>query len=74
MNFECTYIIAYVVNLRSGDLIEGVESMAGILEVMQVLEGILEVRGVRRERRSFLVVSGFIFFVPLVCNSEKRPD
>lgn len=43
MNFECTYIIANVVNLRSGDEIEGLESMVGILEVMQVLEGILEV-------------------------------
>lgn len=50
MNFECTYIIAYVVNLRSGDLTEGVASTVGILEVMQVLEGILEVRGVLRER------------------------
>lgn len=63
MNFECTYIIAYVVNLRSGDLIEGVASMAGILEVMQVLEGILEVRGVPRERRSFWL-SVDLFFSP----------
>lgn len=75
MNFECTYIVAYVVNLRSGDFTEGVASTVGILEVMQMLEGILEVRGVPREskreseRRSFLVVSGYIFFVPLMCNS-----
>lgn len=45
MTFECTYIIAYVVNLRSGVGIEGFESTAGILEAMQVLEGILEVGG-----------------------------
>lgn len=43
MTFECTYIIAYVVNLRSGDDFEGLEFTAGILEVMQALEGILEV-------------------------------
>ncbi|KAF0026535.1 hypothetical protein F2P81_021272 [Scophthalmus maximus] len=42
MNFECTYIIAYVVNLRSGDEIEGLESAAGILEVLRTSEGILE--------------------------------
>lgn len=45
MHFECTYILAYVVNLRSGDEVEGLESTVGILEVMQVLEGILEVSG-----------------------------
>lgn len=39
MNFECTFIIAYVVNLRSGH--EGLESLAGKLEA--TLEGILEV-------------------------------
>lgn len=48
MNFECTYIIAYVVNLRSGNETEGLESSAGILEVLQALEGILEVRGGQR--------------------------
>lgn len=29
MNFGCTYIIAYVVNLRSGNEIEGLESRVG---------------------------------------------
>lgn len=48
MNFECTFIIAYVVNLRSGN--EGLESSAGILEATQVLEGILEAgRGLQSE-------------------------
>lgn len=45
MNYECTYIIAYVVYLRSGDEVEGLESTVGKLEVMKVLEGILEVGG-----------------------------
>lgn len=50
MTFECTYIIAYVVNLRSGDDFESLEFTSGILEVMQALEGILEVGGgLRRE-------------------------
>lgn len=42
LHLECTYIIAYVVNLRSSTEIEGLEFRAGILEVVQVLKGILE--------------------------------
>lgn len=42
MNFECTYIIAYVVNLRGGNEFEGLECTVGILEVIQASEGILE--------------------------------
>lgn len=45
MNFECTYIIAYVGNLRSGNETEGSASTAGILEATETLEGILEVGG-----------------------------
>ena len=49
--------MAYVVNLRSGDEIEGLESTAGILEVMQALEGLLEVGGGSWERDCPLGVS-----------------
>lgn len=51
MNFECTYIIANVVNLRSGNEFEGLESTVGILEVMQVLlrEYLKSERGLKSE-------------------------
>lgn len=62
MNFECTYIIAYVVNLRSGDEIEGLESTAGILEVMQALEGILEVGGLGSETVLWVFQWVFVLF------------
>lgn len=64
MNVECTYIIAYVLNLRNCNEIEGLESEVGILEVMQALEGILEAGSiaVMRASLSFRCVSGSLSF------------
>lgn len=59
MTFECTYIIAYVVNLRSGDEIEGLESMAGILEVKCWREYLKLAR--RRKSEAVLWVFQWVF-------------
>lgn len=58
-------IIAYVVNLRGGDEIEGLEYTAGILEVMEALKGILEVVGGLRSETVLWVFQWV--FVLLVC-------
>lgn len=58
-------LTACVVNLRSGIETEGLESIAGILEVLQVLEGKLEGGGVQRGEAVLWVFQQV--FVLLLC-------